>query len=352
MSRAPLLLVGGAFVLLHTSAVAVPAQPAERRLPRDAADDGLTLLEQAATAARNLSYRGTQMVSFWSEAGSSSALIDVAHDGGKGLLLRVAPTPQNPGGAVYDDESGDVPEVVGFSNAAIDLLATHYDVGVEGSGEVAGRPAYVVTVRRGVAPAARFWIDRATKLPLRREVLDEAGRTIRASAFIQLRVGPARVSDVVIENAAAMPAPRGVPAPAVEHLRGDGWHAPDRLPSGLELVDARMTGAGDAATVHLTYSDGLSTVSLFQQKGVLDEGSVAGWRRTDVAGDDAWVQDAFPRRVVWAGAGVVFTVVADCPQAALDDLVGTLPHGNPGPGIMTRMGNGLARVASWVNPFG
>ena len=351
MSRAPLLLVGGAFVLLHTTAAAVPAPPAEPRaaLPRD---DGLALLEEAARAARRLSYRGTQMVSFWSESGTSSALIDVAHVGGKGLLLRVAPTPQNPGGAVYDDESGDVPEVVGLSNGALGLLATHYDVGVEGPGEVAGRPAYVVTVRRpGEVPAARFWIDRATRLPLRREVLDGGGRTIRASAFIQLHVGGARVSDTVIEEAAPMPAPHGAPAPDAAALRADGWHVADRLPSGMELVDARVAGAGDATTVHLTYTDGLSTVSLFQQKGVLDEASVAGWRRVDLRGE-AWVQDAFPRRVVWAGDGIVFTVVADCPQAALDDLVGTLPHGNPGPGIMDRMGNGLTRVASWANPFG
>ena len=47
----------------------------------------------------------------------------------------------------------------------------------------------------------------------------------------------------------------------------------------------------------------------------------------------------------------MFTVVADCPQAALDDLVGTLPHGNPGPGIGSRLGNGLTRVGSWLNPF-
>lgn len=351
MRRAPLLLLsGGAFVLMHAAAVGVPAQPTDRRTT---ADDGITLLEQAARAARRLSYRGTQMVSFWSESGSSSALVDVAHVGGEGLLLRVTPTPQDPGGAVYDDESGEVPQVVGFARGTLELLATNYDVAVQGSEEVAGRPAYVVTVARpGSSPAARFWIDRATRLPLRREVLDGAGRTVRASAFIQLSVGDAQVSEIVREDAANMPAaPQGVPAD-VAVLRDDGWHLPAALPSGLQLVDVRVTGEGDATTLHLTYSDGLSTVSVFEQKGVLDEASVAGWDRADVGGDTAWVQDAFPRRVVWAGGGVVFTVVADCPRATLDDLVATLPHGNPGPGIMTRLGNGLGRVGSWLNPFG
>ena len=347
MRRAPLLLLsGGAFVLLHTAALGVPAHPAERGT---AGDDALGLLEQAAEAAHRLSYRGTQMVSFWSESGSSSALLDVAHVGGEGLLIRVTPTPQDPGGAVYDDESGQAPRVVGFGEGTLRLLAVNYDVGVEGDGEVAGRPAYVVAVRRpGSSPAARFWIDRATRLPLRREVLDAEGRTVRASAFIQLTVGDAQVSEVVREAAATMPVTHGVPAEA-QRLREEGWHTPDALPSGLQLVGARMT---DEHTLHLTYSDGLSTVSVFEQKGVLDEAAVEGWARTDVGGDDAWVQEAFPRRVVWAGGGVVFTVVADCPRATLDDLVATLPHGNPGPGIMTRLGNGLARVGSWVNPFG
>ncbi|HEU0130187.1 MAG TPA: hypothetical protein VFQ85_04255, partial [Mycobacteriales bacterium] len=59
----------------------------------------------------------------------------------------------------------------------------------------------------------------------------------------------------------------------------------------------------------------------------------------------------FPRRVVWSGGGTVFTVVADAPAAALEDLVAALPHGDPGPGLGTRLGHGLARVGSWLNPF-
>ena len=350
MRRGPLLLLtGGALVLLHAPVAAVPWQTVERA-PRD---DGLTLLERAARAARELSYTGTQMVSFWSETGASSALIDVTHVGGQGALLRVAPTPQNPGGAVYDDETGEVPEVVGFAKGTLDLLATHYEVDVEGPGEVAGRRAQVVVVSRpGSSPSARFWVDRATGLTLRREVLDGAGRTVRESAFIQLTIGNTQVSETVRADAAGMPAvsARGARADAGQ-LRADGWHVPERLSSGLELVDARVTGDGDAVTLHLAYSDGLSTVSVFQQRGVLDEEAVAGWRREDVGGAALWVQDAFPRRVVWAGGGAVFTVVADCPKGTLDDLVGTLPHGTPGPGLATRLGNGLARVGSWLNPF-
>ena len=349
MRRAPLLLVaGGAFVALQASAVAVPAAVAERGPARD---EGLALLEDAARAARALSYRGTQMVSFWSGDGSSSALIDVTHVAGEGLLLRVVPTPQTPGGAVYDDEGGDVPEVVGFAKGSLALLAAHYEVAVEGPGEVAGRRAFVVAVRRpSSSPAARFWIDRTTHLPLRREVLDGDGRTIRVSAFIQLSVGETHVSDDVVEDAGTMPVAAGTRVDA-GLLRADGWHVPDRLRSGLELFDARVAGEGDDRTLHLTYTDGLSSVSVFEQRGRLDTASLGGWERTDVSGRRAWVQNAFPRRVVWSGSGTVFTVVADCPHATLEDVVGALPHGEPGPAIRTRLGNGLGRVGSWLNPF-
>jgi sigma-E factor negative regulatory protein RseB len=353
MRRGTLLAAaGGAVVVLSGTALGLPFGPADRSASN--AEDGFGLLANAALAARDLSYHGTQMVSFWSDSGSTSALIEVTHVGGEGLLLRVAPTPQSPGGAVYNDENGDVPEVVGLGTGTLSLLAAHYEAAVEGTAEVAGRAADVVAVRRpGASPTARFWIDQATRLPLRREVLDGSGRTVRESAFLELVVGSARVSPREQETARAMPVLAGeaVAPGGVAGLRAEGWQVPDRLTSGLELFEVRRIGTGAQAVLQLSYGDGVSTASVFEQRGRLDTGSVHGWERVWVAGERVWVQDAFPRRVVFPGQGMVFTVVADCPQAALDDLVLALPHGNPGPGFGTRVGHGLTRVGSWLNPF-
>jgi sigma-E factor negative regulatory protein RseB len=353
MRRGLLLLVAGGFsVALQGSAVGLPWTTTERAARSDG--DGFALLEKAARAAHELSYHGTQMVSFWSADGSTSALIDVAHVAGEGLLLRVAPTPQSPGGAVYHDEDGEVPDVVGFTKGTLALLADNYQAGIEGTAEVAGRRADVVEVHRpGASPTARFWIDQATALPLRREVLDDAGRTVRESAFISLLVGDTQVSDTVQEAANGMPNVAGTAVdPAdVERLRADGWRVADRLEGGLELFEARLLGTGAERTLQLSYSDGLSTASVFQQRGSLDRSSVETWQRTSVGGGTAWVQAAFPRRVVWGGRGTVYTVVADCPEGTLDALVRAFPHGDPGPGIGTRIGHGLARVGSWFNPF-
>jgi sigma-E factor negative regulatory protein RseB len=352
--RRGLLLVatGGCLVALAAPAYATPV---EQSLA-SASDDAYALLQRASRAAQELTYRGTQMVSYWSPTGSTSALVDVTHVGGEGLRVRVRPTPQSPGGAVYDDESGGLPDVVGFANGTLTLLAKHYEIAVEGSGEVAGRRATVVAVRRpATSPTARFWIDQVTGLALRREVLDNEGRTVRESAFLDLTVGdtPAPAPHEV-DAARTMPVAHGLAleTPDANAMRAEGWHVPERLGSGLEMYEARLTGDGDERVLQLTYSDGVSAVSLFQQKGRLDGDGVEGWREEKVAGHDVHVQGAFPQRVVWAGDGYVFTVVAECQAQTLDDLVGALPHGNPGPSVTTRLGNGVARVGSWFNPFG
>lgn len=353
--RRGLLLVatGGCVVALAAPAAPAHATPAEAA--SNASDDAYALLLRASRAAAELTYHGTQMVSYWSATGSTSAVVDVTHVGGEGLLIRVRPTPQSPGGAVYADEAGGVPDVVGLASGTLTLIAKHYEIAVEGTGTVAGREATVVAVRRpATSPTARFWIDRATALPLRREVLDNEGRTVRESAFLDVVVG-----SVTAPREMQMDGVRGVPVadgvalalPDAERLRADGWHVPDRLASGLELYEGRMTGSGDEQVLQLTYSDGVSAVSVFQQKGRLAEDGVEGWREEEVAGHDVHVQGAFPQRVVWSGDGYVFTVVAECPAQTLADLVGSLPHGNPGPSIGSRLGNGVARVGSWLNPF-
>jgi sigma-E factor negative regulatory protein RseB len=98
----------------------------------------------------------------------------------------------------------------------------------------------------------------------------------------------------------------------------------------------------------LGYSDGLSMVSVFEQRGKLPA-TLAGWRKTKVNGH---VVFALPdqRSLTWAGHGMVFTMVADAPSQTVDAVVGALPHDGP-TGFWKRMSRGMVRVASWVNPF-
>ena len=65
------------------------------------------------------------------------------------------------------------------------------------------------------------------------------------------------------------------------------------------------------------------------------------------------VYEAAPdqRSVAWSARGFVYTLIADAPDQTLDQVVGVLPH-NARPGFLGRMGRGLGRLVSWLNPFG
>ena len=331
------------------------------------------LLSAAAEAPIAWAYQGTQFISAW-EPGASArvATLEVTHDPVSGTVW-------------WDPSDGDQahtsvaarPSLLGTS--AVGLLVRHYSVRVERAEDVAGRPTTVVAAYRPGTPptdvVARFWLDRESGVVLRREVYAPSGhhRMTRSSVFVDVnlwRADPADPADpddpspgddgAEDEGAAPTPAapddgrpwPSAMDSAAVARMSRYGWDCPRRLPGPLPLVDARR-GGKDSAIVHLSYADGIASISVFQQQGRLDRDSVAGYRRTEVDGDQVWVRDSVPRRVVWASGGRVYTVLADAPQRTVDRAVVLLHEraDQGGGGPVDRLGRGLDRVASWFNPF-
>lgn len=350
------LVLGPLAVLALLVALPDPAPPA----PSDASarqpgsgplvdPDLRRLLRRAASAADHTSYRGVQFRSAWTSGGTVSEVVEVDHLAGRGTTTRRVGAGENAGSGVTIAGAGP-PSVV--PGGAVEVLSAHYLLTRAGSGTVAGREADVVVAHRpaggaGAAPAARFWLDRETGLVLRREVYDPQGRTTRASAFVDLTLGQARVD---VASAAAPWAERLGPA-ALDDLRAEGWHCPATLPGPLQLVDARRGGA-DGAILHLSYSDGIASVSVFVQRGRLDEAAMAGHRRSGRDGHEVWVRGDVPRRVTWASGSEVYTVVADAPERTVDRVVAALPHRPAEGNTLGRLDRGLDRVASWFNPFG
>jgi sigma-E factor negative regulatory protein RseB len=99
----------------------------------------------------------------------------------------------------------------------------------------------------------------------------------------------------------------------------------------------------------LGYSDGLSVVSVFEQRGHL-AARLDGWRKATVNGHEIFVAEPDQRSLTWSSRGMVYTVMADAPAGTVDAVVGVLPHDAPA-GFWKRMSRGMARLASWVNPF-
>jgi hypothetical protein len=305
------------------------------------------LLYRAMAAPDAVSYGGTQYVAAWSPldgGGSTSAVVDVIHRAGGTTQVRAHGARTL---SAVDERSSA--RWLADGGGPVGLLVRTHDVAVVGSSSVAGRPAHLVEARRadGTA-AARLWLDTESALPLRREVYNEDGTTRTASAFIELS----------IEHA---PRPAGVTTTALTadsallhsdliQLRDDGWTCPERLGKGLVLYEARRVG--DA--VQLSYSDGVVTVSVFEQHGRLDEEKLRGFAAREVDGGVVYSSSGPPAQLTWSVGNWVVTVVADAPTETIDAVLTAMPPKHPeyDHGFLARLGKGAERLASWLNPFG
>jgi sigma-E factor negative regulatory protein RseB len=325
--------------------VGAAPRPAPSASPTAGEPAALDLLESAARAARTRTYSGTQYVSTWRPGSASSHVADIRHTPAGGSVVSVHPT----AGSVASDTT--VTMSTDLDVRLLSLLADHYALTIAGDDTCTGRATRVVEARRpdvsgDGAVAGRFWVDTETALVLRREVFDRAGRLVRSSAFASLTVSPV-VTDV------ASPAPDRLDEAALERRRRDGWRVPSTLPGGLELFDARVRTHDGQDVLHLSYSDGLSTLSLFAQPGRLGSKPMAGFAEQKVGRSSIWVRSsASPQRVVWGGGGRVFTLLTDAPPESVRDVVQALPHDRaPKKGVLARIGRGLSRLLSWINPF-
>jgi sigma-E factor negative regulatory protein RseB len=183
---------------------------------------------------------------------------------------------------------------------------------------VADRDAYVVIARSDDGTArARFFVDTETGLLLRRDVLQRDGDLERSVRFSRLSAG-----DVV---PAVPPVPDGGPQPVATDDVGAGFVAPQHLDPGFRLLGRYEHPDG---TVQLFYADGLFSLSVFEQSGVID------WDALPEGGDPTNVADeralsyatAAGTVVVWAQDDLVLTGVSDAPpdiaRAAIDAVGG------------------------------
>jgi len=324
--------------------------PRDRARPAPEVDPAArTAMERATQALATWSYEGTQIVAA-QDGKEVSQVVEVTHTPAAGTSVRSS----TGGPAVTASLHGADPSLVG--GGAVALLTRYYSLRMGTADRVAGRETDVVEAVRPGADGrvvARFWLDRESGVVLRREVYDAAGRAVRVSAFTDVRLTKAP-SDTATTGSADGRAWRStLDATALARMKRHGWwDCPDALPGPLPLVDARRGGKG-GSVVHLSYADGISSISVFQMRGSLDESDVRDYRRIEVAGDPVWVRDAVPRKAVWASGETVYVVLGDAPRRTVDRAVVLLHAGasKGEKGTVDRLGRGLDRVASWFNPF-
>lgn len=322
---------------------------------------GLRMLSDAATACRSVAFEGVEVMDWWGPAGQASATVKVWHAPGGQILASGAEratvmfglprhlvSPAN--GSVLPEGNGQLlagDGMLGMSRRLVALLAANYRATVSGAGPVAGRAARIVTLRRGDGSlAARFWLDKVSALPLRRQMFDSRGRVVSDVSFVRLTLGPGAVTG--LPGAGAKPWGDTLSQAQLARLRSGGWPLPGPLPDRFTLLSAREYTSASEPIVDLAYSDGLSVISVFVQPGHLPA-RLRGWSRIVLNGGQVYADDADDHSVAWTARGFVYTLVAAAPPQTIGEVVAALPHDGD-PGVLARIGRGLHKLISWVSP--
>lgn len=146
-------------------------------------------------------------------------------------------------------------------------LATYYELKRAESGRVGGvdAQAFVFEPKDGLRYGHRFWIDAASGLLLKAELVNERNEPVGRIGFTDISIG-ANVDRNMVRPTWPTPPPdwdvRQLGAGEVES-KDTGWTA-GRLPAGFVKIAEGYRQLGSRRPVaHLVYSDGLVTISVF-----------------------------------------------------------------------------------------
>jgi sigma-E factor negative regulatory protein RseB len=324
----------------------------QARIDAASLERGIALMDAAVQACRTVSYTGIQMIAWWGEDESTAYVIGVWHKSGEPEVAAGVAGADGDGSAdpVGQPDTSDhaTASVLSLSSWMLTLLRRNYLIEYAGAGTAVGRSARIVAVRRRDGSlAARYWLDSATSLPLRREMFDESGHLVNEGAFIDLNFGlggPGPPPSRAAHKWRPLPATSAVPK-----LRREGWPVPTKLAGDMSLVGVSRESTKSGVVVDASYSDGLSVVSVFMQRGELPS-ALPGWKAAQVRGVRVYSSEPDERSLAWSADGVVYTVISDAPQESVDRIIGQLPHDHD-IGLWQRVGRGLERIGSWLDPF-
>src|SRR5581483_513559 len=139
-------------------------------------------------------------------------------------------------------------------------------------------------------------------------------------------------------------------------LTDRGWTYPALLGGSFRLSALRELGSR-GRVMSADYTDGMSTLSVFEERGTLDAQSLHGFRPVHVGDRVFYVREGMPMTVVWQSGDLVLTVVTDLPVPMTASLVSGFPasdepamDGSDGHSLPERVGTGLSRLISAVAP--
>lgn len=144
-------------------------------------------------------------------------------------------------------------------------LGVNYGFRLSGRSQVIGRPTVCLEVHPLDSDRYGYllWLDEDTGLLLRSELRDAEGNHLETVQFTELTVGDSVLASALEPDMAGLVVRPGVVQQARQELKSVpanweiGW-----VPAGFQMTDALSRDDADAR-VHVMYSDGLATFSLF-----------------------------------------------------------------------------------------
>jgi len=338
---ATLVVVLALSVALLTGA----ACPDADQIPAEGSDDGMSVLRRAAVAGKETAYSAVREVT-GPEGVDPPSPVRVVHRPGDGLAL--APVGEEESAFVVRASSA----LESLDERLLHMLEDTYEVTDAGTAVLDGREARVVEAGRSDGTVAgRFWVDAGTDLLVGSTVYEVSGEAALSVRLTGLEQGG---GDWPEGAAGGTPWGDALTADERAALREEGWTLPEHLDWNLRLVDARSTEHSGRRVVHAVYSDGLSQVSVFTQRGKLGaEHSPSlrdGYAGTDTGGNGVTTQhdtifggDVGQYQSMWQADGFVYTVLADAPVGIASSAVTALP-GPEGSGFWGRVHRGMSRL--------
>jgi sigma-E factor negative regulatory protein RseB len=245
----------------------------------DTVKDPLSWLERMSTAMSQMSYQGT-FVFIQGERMETMRITHVtAENGVRERLVSLSGPPREvlsdangvrwalgDNASVLADSSYNRPFFAALPQDIENTAGQSYAFKLGGESIIAGHTArnVKVTPRDHYRYGYSLWLEQATGLLLKWELVDTNRESLARLMFTDLRMG-AEVDRAELEPGSALKKYKTVESdlPAADNGQTDRLHwAPSRLPPGFSLTTHRYHG-GDSEFEHLVYSDGLAAVSVY-----------------------------------------------------------------------------------------
>ncbi len=335
------MLVGAERLTSASGVLPASAGRSAEREPSLTRAEARGALARASAAASTFSYSGTQAFSAVLNGMTVSAVIQIDSRKEQGSQLTVL---NDRGDKVLAGYARPAVQSRMVDNQLLDLLARNYRMSGWSGATIAGRPATVVEVSTGDTVAARWWIDDATGLLLGQETYDPQGQVTLSARFTSLRIGSAStILEHLPPRLSVSTTTSALTLSSSPQLTARGWSCSHSL-AGLALVRVRTDRADSPNVLHLVYSDGLNTVSVFQRRGLLGGPPLGASWNADLG---AYLRPGTLGLATWQSGATVYTVITDGPRELLAEAVRGLPHEPlPSPTTMDRVQAGWADILS------